>query len=136
VALMTWSSKYSVGVEALDNQHKAMMKALNELHAASMRGEAQKIAGPLLHQLVALASNHFSAEERLMESIKFPGLAVHRAKHKELARMIAEFVAGHERGDSAIYARLLYFVRDWQTMHMQTEDQEYVRWLNSYRVQP
>jgi hemerythrin len=132
---MTWSSKYSVGVETLDNQHKAFLKALNELHAASMRGEALKVAGPLLRHIASLASEHFLAEERLMESIKFPGLAGHRAKHKELGGKIAEFVGRHEKGDTTVYTQLLYFVRDWLNKHMQAEDQGYARWLSSHRVQ-
>jgi hemerythrin-like metal-binding protein len=134
MALMTWRNQYSVGVETLDDQHKSLMKALNELHAASMRGQAQKVAGPLLSQLVSLASGHFSAEEKLMESIKFPGLALHRAKHKELAGMIAEFFTRHEKGDTTVYTQLLYFMRDWQTKHMQTEDQDYAGWLRAHGV--
>lgn len=134
MALMTWSSKYSVGVETLDNQHKNLMKVLNELHAASMRGEARKVAGPLLSQMASIASEHFSTEERLMESIKFPGLAGHRAKHQELAGKIAEFVSRHEKGDPTVYTPLLYFVRDWQTKHMETEDQEYAGWISTHGV--
>jgi len=60
-----------------------------------------------------------------MESIQFPGLAAHRAKHKELGGKIAEFISRHEQGDSTICAQLLQFVRDWQTRHMQAEDREY-----------
>jgi hemerythrin len=129
MALMTWSGKYSVGVEALDNQHKALMKVLNELHAASMRGKAGEVAGPLIQQMVSIASQHFSAEERLMESTKFPGLAAHRVKHKELAAKVGEFVARYEKGDTTMYTQLLYFMRDWLSKHMQTEDQEYAPWL-------
>jgi hemerythrin len=131
---MTWNSKYSVGVEALDNQHKALMTALNELHAASMRGKAQEIVGPLIRQLVSIAREHFSAEERLMESIRFSGLAVHQAKHQELTRKLAEFVARHEKRDTTVYTQLLYFIRDWLTKHMQTEDQEYAKHLSAHDV--
>lgn len=134
MALMTWSSKYSVGVETLDNQHKALMKVLNELHAASMRGKANEVAGPLLWQIVSIAREHFSAEERLMESFRFSGLAAHRAKHTELDGKIAEFVARHERGDATVYTQLLYFMRDWQARHMQTEDQEYAAGLRARGV--
>lgn len=135
MALMNWSSRYSVGVETLDNQHKNLIKALNDLHAASIKGIANKIAGPLLGQVVSIASEHFSAEERLMESIRFPGLAGHRAKHQELTGKIAEFTSRHAKGDKTTYTQLLYFMRDWQTKHMQTEDQEYAEWLSSHRVQ-
>ena len=134
MALMTWSGKYSVGVDDLDNQHKDLMKVLNELHAASMRGEAQKVAGPLIRQIVSIASEHFAAEEKLMESTEYPGLARHRAKHRELAGKIAEFVSRHEKGDATVYVQLLYFIRDWQTKHMETEDREYAPWLSAHGV--
>ena len=134
MALMTWSSKYSVGVVALDSQHQALMKVLNELHAASMKGEAQKVAGPLLRQLVSLANEHFETEEKLMESTGYPGLAEHRAKHRELTGKIAEFVARHEKGDTTMYTQLLYFMRDWLNKHMQSEDHEYAPWLSAHGV--
>lgn len=34
--LISWRSKHSVGVKALDDDHLAMMKILNELHAAAL----------------------------------------------------------------------------------------------------
>lgn len=132
MALMTWSSKYSVGVEKLDNQHKALMTVLNELHAASMRGKAQEVASRLIDQIVGIATEHFAAEESLMESIRFPGLAEHRAKHVELAVKIAEFAARHKKGDTTVYTQLLYFMRDWQNNHMSTVDSEYSSWLASH----
>lgn len=134
MALMTWSSKHSVGIEALDNQHKALMRILNELHAASMQGKAQQVAGPLLRQLVSLASEHFSSEEMLMESTAFPGLAAHRAEHRILAGKVMEFVARHEKGDASVYIQLLYFLRDWLNKHMQGDDQEYAPWLRAHSV--
>ena len=75
MALMTWSGKHSVGVNALDSQHKTLMRVLNELHAASMQGKVREIAGPLLRLAVSLANEHFSDEERLMETTRYPGLA-------------------------------------------------------------
>ena len=132
MALMTWSSKYSVGVEILDDQHRALLTLLNELHAASMRGKAQEVAGRLIDQVISIANEHFAAEERFMESIKFPGLAEHRAKHKEMTGKVAEFVARHKKGDTTVYTQLLYFMRDWLSNHMLTVDGEYAAWLASH----
>ena len=134
MALMNWSSKYSVGIKTLDDQHQAMMKTLNELHAASLQGKAQQVAGPILDKLMSLASEHFSAEEKLMESIKFPGLAAHRAQHREMAGRVAEISARHKTGDASVYVPFLYFMRDYQTKHMQTEDRDYARWLAAHGV--
>jgi len=125
MALITWSSKYSVGVEVLDNQHKALIDILNEFHAASIRGKAQQVAGPLIRRMVSQAAEHFATEERLLESSSYPGLAGHRKAHQELTAKVAEFVLRHEKGDTTMYMQLLYFMRDWLAKHMQTLDHEY-----------
>jgi hemerythrin len=134
MALMTWSGKYSVGVEALDHQHESMMDILNKLHAASMKGNAGEVADSLLRKLAPLAEEHFAAEERLMESIDFPRLAEHRALHREMAGRIAELASRHEEGDITAYVPLLYFVRDYQTKHMRDEDLQYAEWYRSHRA--
>lgn len=134
MALMTWNNKFSVGVETLDNQHRALVNALNQLHAAAMRGKASEVAGPLIRQIGSIAHEHFAAEARLMESIRFPGLAAHRAKHAELSVKFRELVARHEKGDTTVYTQMLYFMRDWQTRHMQTDDQQYVDWMRTQVV--
>jgi len=132
MALLCWSSRYSVGVEALDNQHKALMNVLNELHSASMRGKAQEVASRLIGQIVSIANEHFAAEESLMESIRFPGIVEHCAKHKEMTGRIAEYVARHKKGDTTVYTQLLYFMRDWLSNHMSTVDREYSLWMASH----
>ncbi len=134
MALMTWKNKHSVGVKDLDHQHEALMDILNRLHAAAMRGKASEVADPLLSKLAPLADEHFAAEERLMESIGFPGLAEHRALHREMAGRFAELLSRHEKGDASVYVPLLYFVRDYQTKHMRTEDGKYAQWLSAHGV--
>jgi hemerythrin len=134
MALMTWTPRYSVGIETLDNQHKTFLRILNELHAGSMSGKAREVSGPLLREIISLASEHFSTEERLMASTGFPGLASHRAEHQKLSGKLSEFVSRHEKGDTTAYTQLLYFIRDWLNKHMQSEDQEYAPWLSGRGV--
>ena len=43
MALLTWSSKYSVGVQSMDSQHTVLFGILNDLHTAMMKGEASKL---------------------------------------------------------------------------------------------
>ena|ERR1035438_824133 len=132
MALLTWSNKYSVGVKAIDDQHATFLRMVNELHAAMIRGQAQSVAGPLLRKLANYARDHFSTEEKLMETAKFPGLAQHRAKHQELLARVGEYVARYEKGDHTIFVPLLKFLGDWLTNHLQQTDQEYEQWLNDH----
>ena len=50
MALLTWNSKYSVGVEAMDKQHTMLFTMINDLHAAMSKGQAQSITGALHRQ--------------------------------------------------------------------------------------
>jgi len=125
LALLTWSNKHSVGVQTLDDQHKGMLSILNTLHAGMMKGEAQKIAGPLLAKLMADAREHFALEERMMSEAEYAGLAEHRAKHQELIVKLGNFIDRSRKGDPTMYVQLLNFLRDWFNDHMLREDQEY-----------
>ena len=127
--LLTWDKKYSMGVEALDNQHKIVIGILNEFHAAMMKGQGECIAGPLLSRLKNYTREHFPAEERLIESVNFPKLAQHREYHRGLIEKLEEFAVRHVKGDHGMYTALLYFLREWQPCHLFEQDREYIPYL-------
>ena len=129
MALLSWDSSYSVGVKTIDGQHTKLFDMLNELHAAMMSGKTQGVTGKLLHKLVNYTREHFTAEEAMMAAAKFPGLDKHRIKHRNLTREVEAFVTRFEKGESAINIKLLSFLRDWLTDHIQKEDKEYTPWL-------
>lgn len=129
MALLTWKKKHSVGVQALDNQHVTLLGILNALHAVSMRGQAQSVAGALLRQLTEFNRIHLSTEEGLMETEKFPGLAQHRELHRELTSKLSEYSARHENGDPTVYVPLLRSLYDRFTIHTLIHDMEFGRWL-------
>jgi hemerythrin len=123
-----------VGVKTLDDQHKGLLRVLNELHAAMMKGEAQKIAGPLLDKLMAGARDHFALEERMMSEARYAGMADHRAKHQELIVKLGNFIDRSRKGDNTMYVQLLNFLRDWLNDHMLQEDQEYAPLLKGRAI--
>ena len=129
-----WIEKYSVGVKSMDDQHVNLIEIMNELHTAMVKGQAHSVAGPLLNKLTDYTHEHFIDEEKLMESIKYPGLADQRAEHRALAAKIEEFVAHYEQGDQSIYPQLLHFLDHWLVNHMQTADKKYSQWLNERGV--
>ena len=134
MALMTWSDKYSVGVRALDEQHTGLFQTLNDLHAAMLKGQAQSLTGPLLRKLVDYTRRHFAAEEAMLVSTRYPGLAGHREKHRALTKQVEEYVARFEKGEITLNLTLMDFLRDWLTNHIQKTDKEYGPWLNEHGV--
>jgi hemerythrin-like metal-binding protein len=134
MALLTWNSKYSVGVKPLDSQHTVLFGLLNDLHAAMLKGQAQSLTGPLLKKLVAYTHTHFKDEEAMMTAAKYPGLADHKIKHRDLIKQVEDFAARHERGEVTVNLQLMNFLRDWLTNHIQKTDHEYGPWLNEHGV--
>jgi hemerythrin len=130
VALLKWSSKYSVGVSSMDSQHTTLFGLLNDLHSAMMSGQAQKITGELLQKLASYTRDHFAAEEALMAAAGYGALAQHRIKHRDLMKQVDEFSARYARGESNLNLQLLNFLRDWLSNHIQQEDKLYGPSLN------
>ena len=129
-----WKSRYSVGVREMDKQHQVIMQHLNELHEELLGGKINQTVIRLSDDLVSLAIEHFTAEEKLMESTQFPGLAEHRASHQWLLAKVRDFTARQESGDPSAYCQFMYFVREWMTRHMEKEDQRYAPWLAEHGI--
>jgi hemerythrin-like metal-binding protein len=125
MALLTWNNSYSVGVQKIDSQHNILFTILNDLHAAMMKGQAQSLTGPLLHKLADYTQTHFAEEEAMLAAAKYPGLADHKLKHIELVKQVEEYVHSYDKGEITLNLKLLNFLRDWLTNHIQKVDKAY-----------
>ena len=134
MSLLKWKRKYTVGVTALDHHRKLFVEILNELHAASMKGEAVRVTEALLIKLRNYALNHHSNEERLLEESRYPGVFQQRERHRKFADKLAEFESRHKQGDYTVYVDFLCFLRDWLDEHMLIEDGHYCPFLNRERI--
>jgi hemerythrin len=130
MALLAWNNSYSVGVQTIDSQHTVLFDILNELHGAMMTGQAASLTGPILKKLVTYTREHFTAEEAMMAKAKYPGLAEHQVKHKDLIKQVEDYSARFDRGEITLNLHLLNFLRDWLTNHIQKVDHEYGPYLN------
>ena len=134
MALLTWNSRYSVGVKTLDSQHTVLFGLLNDLHAAMLKGQAQSLTGSLLRKLVDYTHTHFATEERMLEEARYPGLAEHKIKHRDLIQKVEGYTLRFEKGEITLNLHLMNFLRDWLTEHIQKTDHEYGPWLNERGV--
>ena len=132
MAFLAWDEKYSVGVKTMDNQHIAMIGMLNELYDAMTSGQALEKTGPLLQRLVNYTNTHFAAEEALMQSSGYLGLAEHRLHHGQLTAQVLEHVARFGQDDLFLPIQLLQFLREWLSTHIQQEDKAYGPWLREH----
>lgn len=87
---LPWTDRFRVGVEALDEDHRALVRQINDICAAWEGGETQR-AQEGLDALCALAAAHFSREEEILRGLRgYRNVTSHAAEHENrLAQLTA-----------------------------------------------
>ena len=129
MALLTWSTEYSVAVEAIDKQHQQLFAMLNELHDAMKAGKGAQEAPRVLKNLVEYVCEHFALEEALMAEAHYPELARHKAEHDKLTSEVAKMVQDIESGKTVLSMKLQGFLRGWLQEHILGTDKKYMSYL-------
>lgn len=120
-----WSADLSVGVDAIDNQHKQLFAIIGELQAAIAKGRGQKQMHLILEKLIAYTETHFAAEEAFMREIGFPEVDNHAIEHVQLVLKVRRFQDRLRR--ERITMPVMQFLNYWLKNHIMASDLEYGR---------
>jgi hemerythrin len=123
MAHLKWSSDLDIGVELIDEQHKRIVKYINELYDAQRAKDATK-AGEVIEDLVDYTVSHFSFEESMMEQANYPFLAAHQKVHALFIKRVGKYIERYEAGED-IVDELLVTLQKWLINHIRNEDGDY-----------
>jgi hemerythrin-like metal-binding protein len=88
-----WEPNFSVGHEAIDAQHQALLSQCNRLADLCTGGEdADRQFDQAFEQLRALARAHFAAEAALLAEREHPDVDDHAAECEEFDYLVDEIV--------------------------------------------
>jgi hemerythrin len=122
MSLLKWKDQYSVGIEAVDHEHKELIGLINQLYEKlSSRNDKHSVAA-FFGDLFKSISAHFALEERFMRERGYDQLAQHKADHEQLLdeiRDIMDDYDDHEQPDSSELGRRL---DSWFSRHFETHD--------------
>lgn len=132
---ISWDSQLSMGVKALDEQHKLLLSVVNDLYEAMSEGLGNTFVLPVVERLRWYASEHFVNEEIAMARARYPELEKHRRIHTELLERVKAFqYTPGPTGDSQA-KDLLVFLREWLVGHMLRDDRHFKAYLEETRQQ-
>ncbi len=134
MACINWGEHYSVGVPVMDRQHKRLADIVNQLQTDLRAGAELERLALLLSALSQEIQTHFAEEEKLMESIGFPGATDHVQKHLELSRRLADLQERFLAGDKPSVNEVMVFFRDWFVDHIQKDDRDYGVFIYNQRA--
>jgi hemerythrin-like metal-binding domain len=130
MAFLEWSDEFSIGVEIFDNEHKALMAILNELHLAVSNRRERAELERICFKLMEHAVQHFRHEELYFQDWAYPEREAHSAAHKHLRRQIFSMqdkLLTDPSGDGG--EAMSSFLRQWLTQHILSDDRQYGAFL-------
>ncbi len=122
MALLHWKPQYSVGVEAVDHEHRELIDLINAVHAEAQQQGKKANVVQFFGDLFKAISAHFALEERFMHEHRYDQLRQHKADHEvlldELRDLMDEFEETKEIDNDVLAARL----DAWFSRHFESHD--------------
>ena len=131
-----WDQSLSIGIRLIDDQHKALIKRLNDVSVAIENNIGEREISKTLEFLSEYADYHFSTEEKHMAEQGFPGLETQKIKHQEFMDTLSNLDQDFEEEGStrALSDAINNFLFNWLTNHIQGLDQQFGDFLSEKGV--
>jgi hemerythrin len=126
----------NLGHEALDEEHRNIVRLLNDLHDAILQNQPIANQRFLLHQLESYLRVKCRSEEEMMQNDSYPHLENHRKAHEGLYRNLYEFqkVLSNSKVDDSLNG--VRRIRDLLLQHVLHEDSRIASWHRIQNISP
>ncbi len=131
---VAWDDSYSVGIQAIDDDHKKLLTLINNLQTSVLYPTGEAFERHALGELVDYTKYHFAREEKLMSEYDYPDFEPHRKQHEEMIAKVGDYMAAYENDREATIDELTVFLKTWLLSHIAGTDQKYSGYLRSKGV--
>ncbi len=132
MAFMNWDEEVTFDVSWLDEEHRALVDLLNEIHANVQAGEKNFRLHYLLDRLISCTESHFAEEERQMLRIGYPNHENHRLQHKVLLNEIRSLQTAYREDYISLSLDALTQIKSWLTNHVANMDSDLARFAKRF----
>lgn len=124
-----WKDSYSVGIEAIDNDHKKLLNLINQLQTAAHYQTDPQYEREAFDALVDYTKTHFKREEELMETHGYPTFTAHKAEHEAMIAKVNEMLQRYQDKPHDTIEEAVQFLKKWLIGHINGTDQGYSQFL-------
>lgn len=128
--MVIWNDSYSVKVSVIDDQHKKLLNAMNDLETAMKIGKGKDVIDKILQELADYTKYHFLAEEKYMSKFGYPEYQRHKSAHDSFVNKIAEFQKNAKESKLGAVITVSDFLQQWLTKHILSTDKGYTTLFN------
>lgn len=131
MAGIIWGDHYKIGFKASDDQHQELVRMIGDLSNAIKANQDKSMLDKLLSDLINYTANHFSMEERMMQTHAYPEKSAHTKEHEDLKSTVIDLQKKCKDGKTTVSLQTIHFLNDWLTNHILKTDKRLAVFLNS-----
>ncbi len=120
---MKWKQEFSVGIQEIDEQHKALADCVTTIENAVKQGDRWLSVHSALIRAADIARIHFAVEESLMRIHAYPGLEAHVAEHRRFSNHLDELQ--RKTLTVSMSEEAIAFIQGWLEAHVPNHDRLY-----------
>jgi hemerythrin len=123
-----WNESYSVGHEALNEEHRILLAKRRDLQELLLGGagrDRERLRWALA-DLTRYSRRHMQNEESVLEMCGYPALAAHRKAHHEILARMESLQQRLETGYAVITYDLQEIANEWLEHHYKEMDRHYI----------
>lgn len=120
--LLQWKPSYSLGIPAVDLEHREMIQMINEVYASLADDRDNPEVENVLGEIHARISAHFALEERMMREAAYSEYSQHKDSHEDLLEQIRDLMDSWVDDPQAGREVLQSSLSDWFAVHFATFD--------------
>jgi hemerythrin len=120
--LLSWKDEYSVGIEAVDHEHRELIDLINRLHDELDAPTAKLTVPAFFGDLLKGISAHFALEEKFMRDRGYNALGAHKGDHERLLDDLCAIMDAYEHSEDIDRVELAQRLDTWFTRHFRTHD--------------
>jgi NNP family nitrate/nitrite transporter-like MFS transporter len=127
--LISWDDEFSVGIDAIDSQHKHLLGLINKIDDVIQNGGAYEKFASIVTDLIDYANRHFAHEEKLMDENHCPDLDRHKRSHDRLREELLRWQEKVAKARAEEMREHMLFLRIWfpgHILNMDKNDADYL----------
>jgi len=139
VEAFVWSDKLVTGIDEVDDQHRHLVKLINEIGSLCAVAADSSQIKPVLNELVGYAQHHFATEEQLMQQYGVSAahqenhLKAHNAFRKQVTLAVG-IIETSPQNSMNLLAQLLEYLTRWLLQHIMVVDLRLAREIQALQA--
>lgn len=123
--LFDFDAEFKLGIDEVDNEHIKLVDMLNTVHELLNMGKRNEAQQYFNQTLASYVDEHFSNEEKFMESFDYPALDEHRRIHENFKRSFRDQQPLIAAYDDVAFRKALSDAFAWIISHIGKTDRKY-----------